>query len=111
MVKKGDLPLYAFSAYVGSSIEKVLTEKEIANQIHKKGYRHHPLTSEQKEKNHVKSKIRVRVEHIFGQMTKAMHDGLKMRGIGLTRIATGVGMLNLVYNLTRYEQIGRLKPS
>lgn len=109
LVKEGDGSLYADSAYVGAPIEKVLADKKIANEIHEKGYRNRPLTEEQKGKNRVKSKVRVRVEHIFGHMTKALHDGLRMRGIGLTRIARGVGMLNLVYNLARYEQITRLK--
>jgi hypothetical protein len=38
-----------------------------------------------------------------------MRDGLKMRGIGMRRIAAGVGLLNLVYNMARYEQIVRLQ--
>jgi len=34
---------------------------------------------------------------------------LKMRWIGMRRIALGIGLLNLVYNMARYEQIKRLK--
>jgi hypothetical protein len=47
------------------------------------------------------------VEHVFGQMTNGMKDGLKMRWIGMRRIVAGVGLLNWVYNRVRYEQIVR----
>lgn len=109
LIKEGDGRLWADSAYTGKPIEELLTGKKIENQIHGKGYRNHPLTEEQKISNREKSRIRVRIEHIFGQMTNSMHEGLKMRFIGLRRNATGVGLLNLVYNLVRYEQIMRLQ--
>ena len=51
----------------------------------------------------------VRVEHIFGFMTNSMKEGLNMRWIGMPRITAGIGLLNLVYNLARYEQILRLR--
>ena len=42
-----------------------------------------------------------------------VHDeydkGVKMRWIGMPRITAGIGLLNLVYNLARYEQILRLR--
>lgn len=109
MIEKGDGKLHADSAYRGEEIEKALAAKEIKSEIHERAYRNRPLTEEQKEANRQKSKIRVRVEHIFGQMTNGMSDGLKLRWIGLRRITAGVGLLNLVYNLVRYEQIVRLK--
>ncbi|MCZ6907511.1 MAG: transposase, partial [Deltaproteobacteria bacterium] len=68
-----------------------------------------PLSEEQKKSNRKKSRIRARVEHIFGFMTNTMRDGLKMRWIGMRRNAVGIGLLNLVYNMARYEQIMRLK--
>ena len=67
------------------------------------------MTKAQKKRNRKKSTIRVRVEHIFGFMTNTMKEGLKMRGIGMPRITAGIGLLNLVYNLARYEQILRLR--
>lgn len=109
LIEKGDGKLHADSAYRGEEIEKALAAKEIKSEIHERAYRNRPLTEEQKEANRQKSKIRVRVEHIFGQMTNGMSDGLKLRWIGLRRITAGVGLLNLVYNLVRYEQIVRLK--
>lgn len=109
LVREGDGQLHADSAYTGKPIEEILVEKKIASQIHEKGYRNHPLTEKQKASNREKSKIRVRIEHIFGHMTNSMRDGLKMRFIGMRRMTAGIGLLNLVYNMARYEQIMRLQ--
>ena len=67
------------------------------------------LTEEQKENNRQKSKIRCRIEHIFGQMTGQLH-GINVRSIGLTRAWFNIGLLNLVYNFMRYEFLKRPKP-
>jgi IS5 family transposase len=109
LVEETDGTLHADSAYTGETIEDLLEENGVKGEICEKGYRGHPLTEGQKKRNRKKSKIRVRVEHIFGFMTNTMRDGLKMRGIGMRRIAAGVGLLNLVYNMARYEQIVRLQ--
>ncbi len=109
LVEKGDGTLHADSAYTGETIETILEKRGVKGEICEKGYRSHPLTEAQKKKNREKSKIRARVEHIFGFMTNTMRDGLKMRWIGMQRTATGIGLLNLVYNMARYEQIVRLK--
>lgn len=109
LVQEGDGSLWADSAYTGEPIEKVLVKKKIEGKIHEKGYRNRPLTEEQKISNREKSRIRVRVEHIFGYITNSMRDGMKMRFIGMRRITAGIGLLNLVYNMARYEQIVRLQ--
>jgi IS5 family transposase len=109
LVEEGDGQLWADSAYTGKPVEGVLGEKNIASKIHEKGYRNRPLTEEQKLSNRAKSTIRVRIEHIFGHMTNSMRDGLKIRFIGMRRMTAGIGLLNLVYNLARYEQIARLQ--
>ena len=80
-----------------------------ASFIHEKGYRNNPLTQEQKESNNTKSKIRARVEHIFGFMTNSMNDALHMKCIGIKRVKDSIGLLNLTYNLFRYEQLVRLQ--
>ncbi|MCR5167514.1 MAG: transposase [Oscillospiraceae bacterium] len=43
-----------------------------------------PLTEKQKEGNRQRSKIRLRIERILGQMTRQLH-GINIRSIGLTR--------------------------
>ncbi len=67
------------------------------------------MTDTQKESNSNKSKIRARVEHIFGFMTNSMNKGLELKAIGKQRIESLVGLLNLTYNLFRYEQLVRLQ--
>ncbi len=59
------------------------------------------MTEEQKRWNKEKSKIRVRVAHIFGFMTNSM-KGMMIRYIGLVRAKFAIGMMNLVYNMCRY---------
>ncbi|MDR1492630.1 MAG: transposase [Planctomycetaceae bacterium] len=66
----------------------------------RKTNRNPPLTDEQKENNHKKSKIRCRVEHIFGAM-KMRRGNEIMRYIGKTRAAFQIGMRNVVYNRHR----------
>lgn len=109
LTKENDGELHADSAYRSEEIEEALRKKKITSQIHERAYRGRPLTDEQKAENRRKSKVRVRIEHIFGHMTMAMRDGLKMRFIGMRRMAAGIGLLNLVYNMARYEQIVRLQ--
>ena len=97
LTKKGDGILYGDSAYSGEGIEK----KEIEGRICEKSYRNKPLTEEQQENNKKKSKIRARVEHIFGFMTNSM-KGIYVRTIGLARATFSIIMMNLTYNLCRY---------
>ena len=66
------------------------------------------MTDKQKAKNKKKSKIRVRVEHVFGFMEQSM-NGLIVRSIGITRATGIIGLINLTYNMFRYEQVQRLK--
>ncbi len=97
---KKDKVIYADSAYKGEEIESCLGSK-IENQIIEKGYRNKPLTEDQKVQNKRKSSVRVRVEHIFGFMTNSM-KGMSIRCIGLERAKFAIGMMNLVYNMSRY---------
>ena len=55
-----------------------------------------------------KSKIRARIEHVFGFKSQSM-KGFHLRYIGRRRNAAAIGLVNLIDNLTRYEQIVRLK--
>lgn len=99
--------LYADSAYTGENQEKIITKAKMINKVHEKGYRNKPLTDEQKKSNTKKSKTRARVEHVFGFMEQSM-KGLKLKSIGIIRATGIIGLINLTYNLFRYEQIMRL---
>jgi len=109
LVDEDDNILYADSAYRSAKIERYLETKECKSHVHEKGYRGKPLDIQQKLTNSMKSKIRVRVEHIFGYMTNSMNDALHMTSIGIQRIESNIGFLNLTYNLFRYEQLVRLE--
>jgi IS5 family transposase len=100
--------LHADSAYTGDDQEKVVSKHEMNNCIHEKGYRNNPLTAEQKNRNREKSRTRARVEHVFGFMEGSM-NGLMVRSVGITRASGIIGLMNLTYNLFRYEQVLRLK--
>ncbi len=104
-IDKTDKVVYADSAYSGRGIAEKLPEN-VENSIHEKGYRNRPLTDEQKESNRKKSKIRARIEHVYGFMTGSM-KGITVRGIGLQRAGFNIGLTNLVYNLCRYSILQR----
>ena len=106
--KDKDQSLYADSAYTGEDQENVITKYEMKNEVHEKGYRNRPLTEVQNANNKIKSKTRVRVEHVFGFMEQSM-NGLFLRCVGLVRATGIIGLINLTYNLFRFEQIKRLQ--
>lgn len=109
LLEESDKVFYADSAYSGEKIATNLPEG-CENQICEKGKRNHPLTEKQKESNRQKSKVRCRIEHIFGFMTNSMH-GITIRSIGITRAWFQIGLMNLIYNICRYEFLKRPKTS
>lgn len=99
--------LWADSAYTGEQQEKTIKKYKVVNKVHEKGYKNKPLTEEQKESNTEKSRTRARVEHVFGFMEQSMNK-LYVRSIGIKRAIGFVGLVNLAYNLFRYEQVSRI---
>lgn len=95
--------VYADSAYRSKATEDKLAKDGITSQICEKGTRAAALTEEQKEANKKKSKVRARVEHVFGAQD-AM-GGHWVRTIGLLRAKVKIGMMNLVYNMIRLVQL------
>jgi len=93
--------IYADSAYRSKDIEDIISLRKATSQIHEKGYKNKPLTEQQQENNKIKSKIRVRVEHVFGYMVNTL-GGTFVKSIGFARAKTHIGLLNLTYNLKRY---------
>jgi len=99
--------LWADSAYVGDNQEKTIKKYRMNNKVHEKGTRNNPLTETQKKSNREKSKTRARVEHVFGFIEGSMNR-LQLNSIGYKRTAALISLINLTYNLFRYEQISRL---
>ena len=106
MIDETDEALYADSAYNGKALLAALPETLKLNVL-EKGTRNCPLTDEQKANNKEKSKVRVRIEHIFGFMTMSMH-GITLRSIGKQRADFNIGFSNLVYNICRTEILSRV---
>jgi IS5 family transposase len=100
--------VHADSAYRSAEAEAMLAGKQITSQIHERACRNRPLSEEQQERNRQKSKVRARIEHVFGYMSQTM-KGFYLRYIGRRRNAAAIGFINLIYNLARYEQIVRLQ--
>ena len=95
---------YGDSAYSGKPQEKIIAEKKMNNKVCEKGTRNHPLTEEQKANNKEKSRVRSRVEHIYGFMENSM-NGMNIECIGIKRATAIIGLMNLTYNMFRKIQL------
>jgi len=93
--------VYADSAYRSKQAEEDLANAGYQSHVHERPYRNTPLTESQTAANHERSKIRVRVEHVFGSQFQLAGD-LPLRTIGIARAKTKIGLRNLGYNLNRY---------
>ncbi|PID75982.1 MAG: IS5/IS1182 family transposase [Deltaproteobacteria bacterium] len=92
--------VWADSAYYSKDRLKSLEQSGYRECILRKGNRSRKLTAREQHSNRTKSKVRVRVEHVFGvQSQKA--GNLLIRTVGLTRAKVKIGMRNLAYNMDR----------
>lgn len=96
-------PVYADSAYRSEAQEQRLVDAHIDSHVCEKGSRGRPLTDAQKGSNRIKSKVRARVEHVFG--AQAQMGGHVVRTVGLQRAKVKIGLMNLVYNMIRLVQL------
>jgi IS5 family transposase len=107
LVNKTDRQVHADSAYQTPLVRTYLQDLNIEGFIQVKGTRHVVLTEKQKRENRKKSKIRCRVEHVFGLIKNSL-GGLHLEYINLNRITSSVGLINLIHNLVR---VGQLRPT
>jgi transposase, IS5 family len=99
--------VWADSAYRSTESEAKLKEQGYKSRIHRRGSRNHPLSERQQAANTTRSRVRVRVEHVFGDQENAM-GGKFVRTIGMARAAVKIGMMNLVYNMRRLVWLERV---
>lgn len=92
--------VYADSAYRSAETEAKLDERGFKSRIHSRASRNHPLSDAQVEANRKKSKVRARIEHVFGAQENAP-GGRIIRTIGAVRARAKIGLQNLVYNVRR----------
>ena len=92
--------VYADSAYRSAETERKLKARGFKSRIHKRGRRNRPLTEAETEANYRKSKVRARIEHVFGAQENAQ-GGRLVRTIGVVRAKIKIGLQNLAYNIRR----------
>jgi IS5 family transposase len=93
--------IWGDSAYRSVTIEVVLGLMGFVSEMNERAYRNRPLTPAQIEANREKSRIRARVEHVFGAWIMGM-GGKLLRTIGLANAKVQLGLKNLTYNLIRF---------
>lgn len=102
LIDETDNVIYGDAAYPGLKLPA-----GVVNMINEKANRNHPLTEEQRAKNHIKSKSRCRVEHVFAGMVQ-MIGGTIIRCKNLVRAKFNISLLNLLYNMRRVVTLNRL---
>lgn len=105
LIDKTDRELWADSGYCLKPVIDILPA-HIKTHILEKSTRCHPLSEEQRKHNTEKSKVRVRIEHVFGHMKNTM-KGIDLRCIGLKRASFNLMLSNLTYNMCRFEFLSR----
>ncbi len=105
--KNTDKKIWADSAYFSTEKEHQLEEEGYESRIISRNKNKLSACSEKSRENTRRSKIRVRVEHVFGFITNTMRTEL-IRGVGILRASTKLGLTNLIYNFCRFEQLTRL---
>ena len=93
LVNESDLAVLADSAYSSEASEAHLHQCECEEFFMKKGKRGTPLSETEQQANKKISRIRVRVEHIFGLMKQKGMDCVK--SIGLNRAHQHIGLSKL----------------
>lgn len=101
--------IWADSAYRARMREEELKERGYRSHIHHKGARGNPLSDAKQRTNTRRSKVRARVEHVFGR--QAAMGGKLMRCIGSVRARASIGLKNLVYNLQRFVFLTKPLPA
>ena len=99
--------VYADSAYRSAETEAKLKVRGLRGQIHQRASRNHPLSKAQENANRKKSKIRARVEHVFGAQ-QTSPGGRIIRTIGIARAKAKIGLQSLAYNIRRLVTLERM---
>ncbi len=104
--RNSDPVVYADSAYRSEEHERLLKRRRFTSRVHHRAWKDRALTPRQQKENRARSRLRARVEHVFGHQVKAMRQTI-VRGIGLARIRTRMALANLAYNMSRLVQLRR----
>ena len=100
----GDAQVWADSAYRSQDEVEELCKRGFKRRINYKGTSSKELTKRQADLNRAYSKVRSRVEHMFGAMRMEMPEH-RMRCSGRKRANAWVGLRNLCYNIRRLKSL------
>jgi IS5 family transposase len=98
--------VFGDSAYRSAANEATLKGRGFRSRIHVRAARGHPLSKAQAAANRAKSRIRARIEHVFGAQEIAP-GGRLLRTIGIVRARIKIGLQNFVYNVRRLATLER----
>lgn len=102
--QNSDPAVYADSAYRSEDQERLLKRRGFKDRVHHRVWANQTLTKRERRENRSRSRVRARVEHVFGHQVKSMRQTV-VRGIGLARIRTRMALTNLAYNMSRLAQL------
>ena len=102
--KNSSRDVWADSAYRSQEKLDELDKRGFREHIQRKGCRNKKLPQRELKGNHTRSKVRSRVEHIFGVQTQRA-GSLILRTIGVARAKAKIGLRNLAYNIDRYATL------
>ena len=94
--------IWADSAYRSEAREEQLQALGYKSRIHQKGSSGRQLNKRAQAANHRRSKIRARVEHVFGDQ-RTRQGSILVRTKGQLRATVKIGLMNLTYNMRRLE--------
>src|SRR6202795_2999416 len=97
----------ADSASRSAEIEAKLEAQGYKSRVHRRARRNRPLSQREQAGNTTRSRVRARVEHVFGHQHTSM-GGTFVRTIGIVRARAKIGLMNLVYNISRLVQLERM---
>ena len=102
--KNSSRDVWADSAYRSQEKLEELDQRGFREHLQRKGCRNIKLTEREKQGNYTRSKIRSRVEHIFGVQSQRAGN-LLLRTIGAVRAKAKIGLRNLAFNIDRYSTL------
>lgn len=92
--------VFADRAYDSEQIRRDLAQMGVEERICRRRKPGRGFWWGEKKRNGILSRIRCRVEHVFGTQTTSMHAGV-IRTKGLVRAETVIGLRNLAYDMMR----------
>ncbi len=94
------------AGYRSAANEAFMEKNGFVSRVHRKKPKGRPMPETIRRANNLKSKVRSRGEHVFGEQKSRM--GLFIRTIGIARATTKIGMANMVFNMKRLIHLQRV---